>query len=102
MTNATPAAAGTERGSRVTQVGTVTSIAGKQSVVVQVDRRVLHPRYHKYISKRSKFMAHDERDECRIGDVVELSASRPLSARKRWRVRRIVEKAVLPGAEAEA
>ena len=91
--------AGAERGSRVTQVGTVTSIAGRQSVVVRVDRRVLHPRYHKYISQRSKFMAHDERTECAVGDVVEIVASRPLSARKRWRVARLVERAEMAGAE---
>ena len=88
-----------ERGSRVAQVGTVTSVAGKQSIVVQVDRRVLHPRYHKYISQRSRFMAHDEPSECAVGDVVEIVSSRPLSARKRWRVRRIVERAALPGVE---
>ena len=70
--------------------------------VVQVDRRVRHPRYHKFLSRRSKFMAHDERNECAVGDVVEIVASRPLSKSKRWRVRSIVEKAVRPGGEAEA
>jgi small subunit ribosomal protein S17 len=101
--NGTPDAASVEEGAnRQTQIGTVTSVAGKQSIVVRVDRRVRHPRYHKFISRRSKFMAHDERNECAVGDVVEIVASRPLSARKRWRVRTIVEKAVRQGGEAEA
>ena len=78
---------------QVSQQGTVTSVAGTQSIVVRVDRRVLHDRYHKYISKSSKFMAHDERSECSVGDVVEIVSCRPLSARKRWRVRRVVERA---------
>jgi small subunit ribosomal protein S17 len=93
MTNepTTADAAGARR--RVAQQGTVTSVAGTQSVVVQVDRRVVHPRYHKYISKRTKFMAHDERGECAVGDVVEIVSCRPLSARKRWRVRSVVERA---------
>lgn len=90
MTNETTSAA--ER-RQVTQQGAVTSVAGKQSVVVRVDRRVIHPRYHKYISKSSKFMAHDERSECGVGDVVEIVSCRPLSSRKRWRVRRVVERA---------
>ena len=97
----TSSAATAERGTPVAQTGTVTSVAGKQSVVVRVDRRVLHPRYHKYISRRSKFMAHDERNECGVGDVVEIVSSRPMSARKRWRVRRIVERAIMPGTVAE-
>ncbi len=87
---------------RQTQIGTVTSVAGRQSVVVQVDRRVRHPRYHKFVNRRTKFMAHDERSECSVGDVVEIVSSRPLSARKRWRVRTIMTRAAAPGGEAEA
>ena len=102
MTSDTGAAATAARRS-VAQQGTVTSVAGTQSVVVQVDRRVLHPRYHKYISKRSKFMAHDPRNECAVGDTVEIVSCKPISARKRWRVRRIVERALqAPPAELEA
>lgn len=86
---------------RVRQVGTVASVAGIKSVVVRVDRRVLHPRYHKYVGRRKKLMAHDENQECGVGDLVEVVASRPLSARKRWRVARVVRKAVIPG-EVEA
>ena len=91
--NERPAEGAADARRRVAQQGTVTSVSGKQSVVVQVDRRVLHDRYHKYISRRSRFMAHDERGECGIGDVVEIVSCRPLSKRKRWRVRRIVERA---------
>ena len=84
-----------KRRRRVRQVGTVASIAGEKSVVVRVERRVKHPRYQKFISRRAKFMAHDERSECGVGDLVELVSSRPLSARKRWRVSRVVRKAVV-------
>jgi small subunit ribosomal protein S17 len=80
---------------RVRQVGTVASIAGNKSVVVRVDRRVKHPKYQKYISRRAKFMAHDEACECAVGDLVELVSSRPLSASKRWRVAKIVRKAIV-------
>ena len=105
MSTQSPAPDGpvTPEGSRrQAQIGTVTSVAGRQSIVVQVDRRVRHPRYHKFLSRRSKFMAHDERNECAVGDIVEIVATRPLSARKRWRVRVIVEKAIRLGGEAEA
>ena len=100
-TNTTQPEKGTALRRSVTQQGTVTSIAGKQSVVVQVNRRVLHGRYHKYISMRSKFMAHDEAGGCGVGDVVEIVACRPLSARKRWRVRRVVERAGSAGQPSE-
>ena len=78
---------------RVRQVGTVASVAGEKSVVVRVDRLVKHPRYHKYIRRRKKFMAHDERLECHVGDLVELVSVRPLSARKRWRIAKVLRKA---------
>jgi len=100
--NANPTPVAHRAATRPTQIGTVTSIAGKQSVVVRVDRRVLHPRYQKIVSRQTKFMAHDERDECRVGDVVEIVSSRPLSARKRWRVRSVVERAGGPAVETEA
>lgn len=82
---------------RVTQVGTVASIAGTKSVVVRVDRRVSHASYTKFISRRSKFMVHDERAQCGVGDLVEIVACRPLSATKRWRVSKVVKKAALVG-----
>ena len=79
---------------RVRQQGLVASISGKKSVVVQVERRVQHPRYQKIVGRREKFMAHDEENACGVGDLVEIVQSRPLSARKRWRVSRIVRKAI--------
>lgn len=78
---------------RVRQVGTVASVAGEKSVVVRVDRRVMHPRYHKYVGRSRKLMAHDERTECGIGDLVEVVQCRPLSARKRWRIVKVIRKA---------
>lgn len=86
---------------RVRQTGTVTSIAGSKSVVVQVDRRVGHGRYGKFVGKRSKFMAHDEKGACGLGDLVEIVSCRPLSARKRWRVAKVVGRAAQVGAEIE-
>lgn len=91
----------TARRRRVRQLGTVASIAGEKSVVVSVERRMKHPRYNKFISRRAKFMAHDEEGACRVGDVVEIVSSRPLSARKRWRISRVVRKAVVLGGESE-
>jgi small subunit ribosomal protein S17 len=63
-----------------------------KSVVVAVDRLVEHPLYGKTIRRTSKFMAHDEQNECSVGDQVRISASRPLSKRKRWIVQEILEK----------
>ena len=87
---------------RVRQQGTVRSVSGAKTVVVQVERRVKHPRYDKFISSRNRFMAHDEQGECGVGDLVEIVSCRPLSARKRWRVTGIVRKAVIPGSIEEA
>lgn len=81
-------------------VGTVVSIAGRKSVVVAVTRRVMHPLYKKYIDRTKRYMAHDERLECQVGDTVQIVESRPLSARKRWRVSKVLEKAV--GAQADS
>ena len=78
------------RGKRSTKKGVVVSNKMDKSVVVRVDRIVKHPLYKKYIRKRSKFMAHDERNQCQIGDMVEIIESRPLSRRKRWRVKKIL------------
>ncbi len=84
---------GTNARRRAAKTGVVVSDRMDKSVVVRVDRLVLHPRYKRYVRRSSKFMAHDEGNECRIGDVVEIVESRPLSARKRWRVRRVVRRA---------
>lgn len=85
------------RGYRKHFVGTVTSIAGHKSVVVSVTRRVQHPLYKKYINRTRKFMAHDESCACSVGDIVEIEETRPLSARKRWRVIRTLQKAATVG-----
>lgn len=65
-----------------------------KSVVVEVRRRVTDGRYKKIVTRRSRFMAHDEKNECNVGDIVEIKESRPLSRDKRWVVLRIVSKAV--------
>jgi small subunit ribosomal protein S17 len=75
-------------------IGTIVSNNMDKTVVVQVERLVKHPSYKKYIRRRNKFMAHDKDNSCGIGDRVLISESRPLSKTKRWRVSRIIEKAV--------
>ncbi len=74
--------------------GTVTSDKCDKTVVVQVNRRFRHPIYGKFVLRRKKYMAHDAENACRVGDVVEIEESRPYSRRKRWVVRRVVERAV--------
>jgi len=64
-----------------------------KTIVVAVERRVMHPLYKKFITRTRKFMAHDENNECRIGDLVKLMETRPLSKKKRWRLVEIVERA---------
>lgn len=79
---------------RAAKVGVVTSSRMDKSVVVRVERIVLHRLYKRYIRRSAKFMAHDEANRCNVGDTVEIVESRPLSARKRWRVRRVIRAAV--------
>ena len=74
--------------------GIIISNKMEKTVVVQVERVVKHPLYKKYIRRRNKFMAHDKDNACQIGDRVEITESRPLSKTKRWRVSRILQKAV--------
>lgn len=74
--------------------GTVRSDKMEKTVVVEVRRRVREPQYKKSIERRARYKAHDEKNECSIGDVVEITQSRPLSKEKRWVVTRVVEKAV--------
>ncbi|MCP4749140.1 MAG: 30S ribosomal protein S17 [Desulfobacteraceae bacterium] len=74
--------------------GTIVSNKMEKTVVVEVERLVKHPLYKKYIRRRNKYNAHDGQNACRIGDRVLITESRPLSKTKRWRVSRIVEKAV--------
>ncbi len=82
-----------KRGSRTVKIGVVVSDAMDKSVIVRVDRLAKHPLYKKYVRKRAKFMAHDEENTCDVGDTVEIVESRPLSKMKRWRIRRIINKA---------
>lgn len=87
------------RRKRTSKIGVVTSDKMDKSVVVRVDRTVRHELYKRYVKRSAQFMAHDERNECKIGDTVEIVESRPLSLRKRWRVRRIVRSAQGVGVE---
>ena len=82
------------RGKGTAKVGVVTSDRMTRTVVVKVERLVKHTTYHRFVKRTSTFMAHDERSECHVGDTVEIIECRPLSRLKRWRVRRIVTKAV--------
>ena len=82
------------RGNKRQVNGVVISNKMEKTVVVQVERLVKHPLYKKYIRRRNKFMAHDTENACQIGDRVEITESRPLSKTKRWRVSRILQKAV--------
>lgn len=81
------------RSLRKTRVGTVVSNKMQKSIIVAIERRVAHPIYKKYFKKTTKLMAHDEKNECGIGDVVKIMEIRPLSKRKKWRLVEIVEKA---------
>jgi small subunit ribosomal protein S17 len=82
-----------ERGKRKIIVGVVTSDKMDKSRIVAVNRRVKDPLYKKYVKKTSKFMAHDEKNESKEGDTVRLMETRPLSARKRWRIMEIIQTA---------
>lgn len=79
-------------GRKKTRVGVVVSARMQKTVAVEVARRLLEPRFHKYISRRKKYLAHDEKKECRVGDVVAIVETRPLSRRKSWRVSAILRK----------
>jgi len=78
---------------KTTKVGVVASSAAEKSVVVKVENFVIHPLYHRFVRTTSKFMAHDEENSCNAGDRVLIEECRPLSRRKRWRVRKIIERA---------
>ncbi len=82
-----------ERGHRRTQVGVVVSDKMDKTVVVRVDKVLRHPIYKKYIQRKGKYKAHDEKNECSVGDRVLIIESRPLSKEKRWRVCKTLEKA---------
>ena len=81
------------RGIRKTRTGEVVSNAADKTIVVAIRTRVKHPLYGKIINRTSKIMAHDEKNECAVGDVVRVMETRPLSKRKRWRYTETVRKA---------
>ncbi len=82
----------------VRKVGQVKSDRMDKTIVVRVERRLMHPLYKKYVKRYTTLVAHDEANEAKTGDTVEVEFTRPLSKRKRWRLARVV--AVAPGGEA--
>jgi small subunit ribosomal protein S17 len=81
------------RGSRKERVGLVVSDKPEKTVVVSIETLVRHPKYKKRIRRSKRFMVHDERNEARVGDTVRIIETRPLSARKRWRLGNIISRA---------
>jgi small subunit ribosomal protein S17 len=81
-----------ERNLRKIRTGVVTSNKMTKTITVAVERKVKHPIYGKFVKKTTKFHAHDEKNECSIGDTVRIMESRPLSKTKRWRLVEVVEK----------
>ena len=82
-----------ERNNRKIREGIVVSDKMDKSIVIKVERKMKHPIYGKFLKRSTKFMAHDEKNECRIGDRVRIMETRPLSKNKCWRLIEIVEKA---------
>ncbi|MDR0603373.1 MAG: 30S ribosomal protein S17 [Bacteroidales bacterium] len=82
-----------ERNFRKQREGVVVSNKMTKSIIVEVESRLKHPKYGKFLKKTSRFMAHDEKEECQIGDVVKIMETRPLSKNKCWRLVEIIEKA---------
>jgi small subunit ribosomal protein S17 len=81
-----------ERNLRKEKVGIVTSNKMEKSIVVSVERRVKHGKYGKFVKRTSTFMAHDEKNDCNIGDTVRITETRPLSKSKCWRLVEVVER----------
>ena len=82
-----------ERNLRKERIGVVVSNKMDKSIVVEIERREKHPIYGKFIKKTNRFMAHDEKNECNIGDTVRIMETRPMSKRKCWRLVEIIERA---------
>lgn len=82
-----------KRGKRKLRVGKVISTKMQKSISVMIEKTVKHPVYKKYYKKTSKFMAHDEKNECKVGDVVKIMETKPYSKNKRWRLVEILERA---------
>jgi small subunit ribosomal protein S17 len=92
MEATTTTAASVVRNLRKTRVGIVSSNKMDKTIVVKVERKIKHPLYGKFLKKTTSFHAHDEKNECNIGDTVKIMESRPLSKTKRWRLVEVVEK----------
>jgi len=82
-----------KRNLRKERVGLVVSNKMDKSIVVQIERKYRHPIYGKFVRKTTKFIAHDEKNDCNIGDTVRIMETRPLSKRKNWRLVEIIERA---------
>lgn len=82
-----------ERNKRKVREGLVISNKMDKSIVISVERKLKHPKYGKFLKRTTKLMAHDENNECGIGDLVRIMETRPLSKSKRWRLVEIIEKA---------
>ena len=82
-----------ERGRRKLRVGKVVSDKMEKTVVVVIERLVKHPEYKRYVRRRSRFKVHDEKNECKEGDIIRFMETRPLSKEKRWRFVEFVERA---------
>ena len=82
-----------DEGRRKTRQGIVVSDKMDKTVVVRIERLTRHPQYNRVVKRAKKFKAHDEHNQCSVGDIVEIMETRPLSKEKRWRVTKIVRKA---------
>ncbi|WP_291913128.1 30S ribosomal protein S17 [Chitinophaga sp. CB10] len=82
----------TERKLRKSRIGVVSSNKMDKTITVKVERKVKHPIYGKFVKKTTKFMAHDENNECSIGDTVKIAETRPMSKNKCWRLVEVIEK----------
>jgi len=88
---------------RQEKVGTVTSNEMQKTIVVTVERQVRHPLYKRIVRRSKTFLAHDEKNQCQVGDTVRIEETRPLSSRKRWRVTEVIGRAarIAPLSEGE-
>ena len=88
---------------RQEKVGTVTSNKMQKTIVVTVERQVRHPLYKRIVRRSKTFLAHDEKNQCQVGDTVRIEETRPLSSRKRWRVTEVIGRAarIAPLSEGE-
>ncbi|CUU08505.1 SSU ribosomal protein S17P [Candidatus Kryptobacter tengchongensis] len=82
-----------KRGQRKVRIGRVVSNKMNKTIVVAIERKIMHPIYKKVYTRTTKVMAHDENNECNIGDIVKIMETRPLSKHKRWRLVEIIERA---------